>query len=147
MRECCKKICQTLSRYPDDEFYLCDIKTLIIEDNRTDQEIISKIITKEGGNVLLANNGKMGFNIAYETTPDLIILDYYLPDENGDVVCRKLKKDKKTRMIPIIFLSINKKISDLIDCIGVGAHGFFEKPIDRELMLSEIKFTLQNFKI
>ncbi len=136
-----------MSRYPDDEFYLCDIKTLIIEDNRTDQEIISKIITKEGGSVLLANNGKMGFNIAYEATPDLIILDYYLPDENGDVVCRKLKKNIKTRMIPIIFLSINKKISDLIDCIGFGAHGFFEKPIDRKLMLSEIKFTLQNFEI
>ena len=147
MRECFKKISEKLSIYKTDKKCLCDIKTLIVEDNRIDQEILSKIITKEGGSVLLANNGKMGFNIAYEATPDLIILDYYLPDENGDEVCRKLKQNKRTRAIPIIFLTVNKKINDMIDCIGLGARGFFEKPIDRKLILSEIKFTLQNSEI
>jgi len=92
----------------------------------------------------LANNGKIGFDIADEIIPDLIILDYFLPYENGDEVCRKLKESKRTRAIPIIFLTVNKKINDVIDCIDLGAHGFFEKPINRKRMISEIHFILLN---
>lgn len=147
MRECRRKISKTLSTTDASNFSLENITTLIIEDNRIDQEILSQIITKKGGSVLLASHGEVGFNIAIESIPDLIILDFFLPDENGDELCQRIKKNERTKRIPLIFLTVNHKVDDMINCLDFGAQGFFEKPIDREIMISEIKFLLQNTEI
>ena len=67
------------------------IKVLIIEDSRVDAEMIKKAVAVCGFNSLVAYDGKTGIEMAREHKPDLIILDYHLPDTNGGQVLEKLR--------------------------------------------------------
>ncbi len=111
MKECFKKIEMILSGLMSQDGKLNNTTILIIEDNRGDQELISKLIIKSGGKAIIANNGETGISIACETKPDLIILDYFMPGENGEEVCRKLKGREETKNIPVLFLTINESSS------------------------------------
>jgi len=144
MRKCFKKIENILSELIPQAGQLKNRTILIIEDNKGDQELISKLIIKSGGKAIIANDGKTGISIACETKPDLIILDYFIPGENGDKVCRKLKEKEETKNIPVLFLSVNESSSDMITCLDAGARGYMMKPINSKSVLSEIRYTLQN---
>jgi len=126
---------------------LGEFTILIIEDNRVDQEIMARLILREGARAITAHDGETGFNLAYEKIPDLIILDYYLPGENGDKVCEKLKKEERTKRIPILFVTIEKSLDKLIDFLGVGARGYVIKPVKSKQFILDIKHTLRNPRI
>jgi two-component system phosphate regulon response regulator PhoB len=143
MRECFNKIEKILSGLNPPADQLKNTIILIIEDNKCDQELISKLIVKSGGKVIIANDGKTGMNIACETKPDLIILDYFIPGENGDKICRKLKGCEETKNIPVLFLTVNESPSDMITCLEAGARGYMMKPVNSKSIISEIRYTLQ----
>ncbi len=112
-------------------------KILIVDDDPVTLKMLEKILLSVGYWVAKATNGKEALYIADDFVPDIIILDIVMPVMDGTVTIERLKKNPRTKEIPVIFLSslITKK-----DEMGKYAKskGYLAKPIDREKLLKEI---------
>src|ERR1700690_1615952 len=97
-----------------------EIKVLVIEDTEVDQRVACAAIERGGYTALKANNGKSGFELAKEQKPNLIILDYNLPDIKGPEVCKLLKAHLDTTDIPVLFLTSMTGPDNVINCFEQG---------------------------
>ncbi len=114
-------------------------KILFVDDEADLLKVLSMRLKKGGYEVFAAVDGPEALEMAFSKTPDLIILDVYLPGMNGDDVATILKKDEKTKTIPIILISADATTLEarFKKC---GADGFLPKPIeskDLESMVEE----------
>ncbi len=117
-------------------------KILVIEDSPVDMGVVLVAIAKGGYAPLTATYGQEGVNIACKELPDLIILDYNLPDQNGLEVCDQLKANPLTRNIPVIFLTCVDTPESVIDCYDKGGEYYLSKPISPRVLLKYIDQTL-----
>lgn len=111
---------------------------LILEDN-TDNMITIKAILKGKFNLSIAFNGEEGLKMARENPIHLILLDMSLPISSGQEVIHLLKKDVKTRSIPIIALTAQAMKGDKEKFLKLGCNGYVSKPIDQEELFAEIR--------
>lgn len=102
-------------------------KILVVDD---DEAIIRLLeMALEEYTVITACDGREAIRIADENIPDLIILDINLPYLNGFDACKFLKKDGRTKTIPIIMMTANSGNPEIKErCLGLGAKRFIEKP-------------------
>lgn len=109
---------------------------LVIEDESGLQQVLDYNLRREGHEVVLAASGTEGLRIAGEARPDLILLDWMLPDRSGAEVCRQLKSTRSTSGIPVIFVTARADEVDRIVGFEVGAADYIVKPFSiRELLL------------
>src|SRR5258706_12193896 len=82
-------------------------KILAIDDSLTLREFIYRCLSRHSANyqILLAKDGREGLAMAACEHPDLILLDFVLPDMKGDEVCRRLQADEVTQRMPIVLMS------------------------------------------
>jgi len=82
-------------------------KILAIDDSLTLREFIQRCLAKQSADyqIVLAKDGKEGLSLAAREMPDLILLDFVLPDMKGDEVCRRLQADAKTAGLPVVLMS------------------------------------------
>ena len=80
-------------------------KIFIVEDEPSIATLVKYNLEKENYKVFISNNGEEGLKEIKKIEPDLILLDWMLPDLSGIEICRSLKKDKKFKFIPIIMLN------------------------------------------
>jgi anti-anti-sigma factor len=107
---------------------------LAIEDEPKIRENIQEILELEGFNVLTAENGKIGMQLALEHHPDLIICDVMMPELDGYDVLVTLRQDPSTIKIPFIFLSAKAAKADFRKGMSLGADDYLTKPFTpREL--------------
>jgi len=118
------------------------IKVLVIDDTEVDQRVACAAVERGGYTVLKANNGKSGIELAKEQKPDLIILDYNLPDINGPEVCKLLKAGLDTEQIPVLFLTSMTSPKSVINCFEQGEN-YLAKPISVKLLLKQIDSILK----
>jgi DNA-binding response OmpR family regulator len=102
-------------------------RVLIIDDEADFRRLIEQILEKEGFLVLSAEDGQRGLKSAAQSHPDLILLDWNLPDKDGVQVCRALKADAATRDIPIIMLTVRGRETDVVVGLEVGAADYISK--------------------
>jgi DNA-binding response OmpR family regulator len=121
------------------------IKVLVIEDTEVDQRLACAAIERGGYTSLTANDGKSGFELAKEQKPQLIILDYNLPDIKGPEVCRLLKAHTDTSHIPVLFLTSLTGPDNVINCFEQGEN-YLAKPITPKLLLKQIDSILKEIK-
>lgn len=107
---------------------------LVIDDELTARDMISRMLQKDGYRVVTAANGIEGLRIAAEVKPDVITLDVMMPGMDGWLVLSKLKADPTLAAIPVIVATIN---DDRSLSTSLGASGYIAKPIDRD-RLSEV---------
>ncbi len=119
---------------------------LVVDDNEVDRTLVQRILQKNNCTVLTAVDGESGIKLANAEKIDLILLDYHLPGLNGIEVCTILKKDPRTRNIPIIFQSLSDVGGDIIDFYEVGAEIYLHKPIDSKILVNEVKLVLEELK-
>ena len=122
------------------------IKILIIEDSEVDQKLVSSTVTRGGYTALSAYEGNAGYLMAKENRPDLIILDYNLPDINGPVVCKMLKNEPTTKDIPVLFLTSMDTPGSIINCYEEGGENYLSKPINAKFLLEQINIALKEKK-
>ena len=115
----------------------------MIEDTEVDQRISCAAIERGGYTALKANDGKSGFAMAKEHKPNLIILDYNLPDIKGPELCKVLKMNLDTQEIPVLYLTSLTGPDDVISCFEQGEN-YLSKPISVKLLLKQINSILKN---
>lgn len=106
-------------------------KVLYIEDNLSNLRLIERLVT-HGANVELisAMTGTLGIELARQHIPDLVVLDLHLPDVGGDEVLIRLRKDPRTRDIPVMILSADATPGQIERLRAAGADEYLTKPID-----------------
>lgn len=117
-------------------------RVLIIEDNPDTRRFLEVMLAKEF-EVASAENGVIGIEQARTLVPDLIILDVMLPVLSGFDTCSMLKKDDRTKHIPIIFLSAKNTVNDITQGLTMGADDYLPKPFDYKELKARISARLR----
>ncbi len=111
---------------------------LVIEDNPDNFYLMKFLLEKSGFNIIGAENGKLGIEMAVQYLPRAILLDIQLPEMDGYSVAVELKNKKVLAGIPIIVVTSYAMPGDKEKAIESGADGYIEKPISPETFVSEI---------
>ena len=101
---------------------------LLVEDEPAQREVLVYNLEAEGFDVITADNCEDGLLLVEENQPDLIILDWMIPQLSGLEVCRRLKSNPKTRQIPVIMLSARAEEADRVRGLETGADDYVVKP-------------------
>ncbi|MBK7895713.1 MAG: adenylate/guanylate cyclase domain-containing protein [Candidatus Promineifilaceae bacterium] len=116
---------------------------LIIDDMRENRLLLSSQLRLDGHSILEASGGQDGISMAQEHDPDLILLDVMMPDINGFEVCKILKADPRTHLIPIIMITALSKVESRIEGKKAGADEFLSRPHIREELLVRVRTLIQ----
>jgi DNA-binding response OmpR family regulator len=118
-------------------------KILLIEDNPEVRENTQEILTLANYDVLAAENGKVGVELAQKEKPDLIICDIMMPELDGYGVLHILSKNEQTANIPFIFLTAKTEKTDIRKGMNLGADDYLTKPFDDTDLLNAIEARLR----
>lgn len=117
-------------------------KILIIEDQPQMRKNLAMILEMEGFQVVTAENGKLGVDLAQAERPDLILCDVMMPELDGHCVLQRLRVEKATATTPFIFLTAKGDKVDLRNGMNLGADDYLTKPVGRDDLLAAVKVRL-----
>ncbi len=117
-------------------------KILVVDDEAYSRTLSKTILEKNGYQVVQASNGKEALRKAETEKPDLILLDIVMPDMTGFDVCKRLRKQQKTRFIPIIMFSALSRDVDRKMSKAAGANALVSKSSAPKSLISEVKIHL-----
>ena len=106
------------------------ITVLAIEDDEIVQKALERSLKLYGFDACLAKDGLSGLKLSQEKKPELILLDWMMPDTDGLEILSELKHDEKTENIPVFMLTDRGMISDLDQAFEIGADAYITKPLD-----------------
>lgn len=121
-------------------------KLLIIEDNEQNYYMMKFLLEKKGFEVIGAENGKLGVEMALSEKPDAILLDIQLPEMDGYAVAAELKRYAELDNVPIVAVTSYAMVGDRENIIAAGATGYIEKPINPDTFVDEISRFVQDKK-
>ena len=115
-------------------------KILIVEDDPDVAEMLTAYFRSQEYEVFTVNWGEDGVRSAVQVSPELVILDIRLPDIDGYEVATRLRRDRRTADIPIIFLTEKRDRSDKLQGLEIGADDYITKPFD----VQELRLRVRN---
>lgn len=119
---------------------------LLVEDEPAQRELLAYNLEAEGFDVITADNGEDGLILVDENDPDLIVLDWMMPQLSGIEVCRRLKSNSKTRQIPVIMLSARAEEVDRVRGLETGADDYVVKPYSLIELMARVKAHLRRIR-
>lgn len=114
-------------------------KILVVDDHPSSRMTAVALLSVEGYEVLEAENGQAALDTVLKTAPDLILLDVMMPGMDGYEVCRHLKQEENTRLIPIVFVTALNDRRARLRGIEVGGDDFLSKPFDQLELSARVK--------
>lgn len=114
-------------------------KVLVVDDEIPIQRIVKFNLEKEGYVVFLADDGKKALESVKQNRPDMILLDVMMPEMDGYEVCKVLKKDTKTKNIPVIMLTARGQESDEKKGLSSGADDYITKPFSPKKLMELVR--------
>ena len=119
---------------------------LLVEDEPAQREMLAYNLEAEGFDVIIADNGEDGLILVDENDPDLIVLDWMMPQLSGIEVCRRLKSNSKTRQTPVIMLSARAEEVDRVRGLETGADDYVVKPYSVIELMARVKAHLRRIR-
>jgi CheY-like chemotaxis protein len=116
---------------------------LIVDDEERNLKLFKALLSHEGFETVTASNGAAALASVDARRPDLILLDVMMPGINGFEVCRRLKQEARTQMIPVLMVTALKENEDRVRALEAGADDFLSKPIDATELLVRVKSLLR----
>ncbi len=114
-------------------------RVLIVDDSPTETYKISQLLSKHGYEVLTAESGEKGIELARAEMPDVVLMDIVMPGMNGFQATRQLTGDERTSGIPVIIVTTKDQETDRLWGKRQGAKGYLTKPVDGPTLVSAIK--------
>jgi len=118
-------------------------KILIVEDNQENIDLLHFFLKPQDYKLLTVKDGEEALKVVRKEIPDIILLDIMLPKLDGFQVCERLKKDERTKFIPIIMITALKDMKDKLKALEVGADDFITKPFENVELLARVKSLLR----
>ncbi len=112
-------------------------KVLLVDDVKLFLRLEETFFKRTGCEILTAESGKEAISAARDNKPDLILLDYIMPDMMGDEVCKRLKSEVSTKDIPVMIVSTSADSTDIDKCFAAGASEYVTKPINAKEILTK----------
>ena len=116
---------------------------LVVEDEPAQREVLAYNLEAEGFRVATAGNGEEALMLVAEEAPDLIVLDWMLPNVSGIEVCRRLKSRSETKAVPIIMLSARSEEVDRVRGLETGADDYVVKPYSVGELMARVRNQLR----
>ncbi|WP_027997952.1 response regulator [Sinorhizobium arboris] len=114
-------------------------RILLVEDNEMNRDMLSRRLSRRGFDVLIAENGKAGVELAKTEMPDLILMDMSLPVMDGWEATRRIKANPLTSGIPVIALTAHAMASDREMALAAGCDDYDSKPVDLPQLVRKIE--------
>jgi CheY-like chemotaxis protein len=118
-------------------------KILLVDDVKLFLKLEETYFKRTGCEILTACSGEEALSKTREHKPDLIVLDYIMPDMMGDEICRQIKSDEPTSQVPIIIVSTSGGSEDMERCFAAGANDYVTKPINAQDILAKAAILLK----
>ncbi len=112
---------------------------LIVDDEEDVLELVKYNLNKNGYNTITSTSGEDALAKTRSKQPDLVILDLMLPGIDGLEVCKKIKSDTITEMIPIIMLTAKGEESDIVTGLELGADDYVIKPFSPKVLIARVR--------
>ena len=117
---------------------------LVVDDEEHILNILAYNLRLDGLEVYLAEDGPKGLEIAREKKPDVIILDWMMPEMDGLEVLSELEKDEETKDIPVIMLTAKKMMLDVGQALYQGAADYILKPFEPEELVEIVRGKIES---
>ncbi len=118
-------------------------KVLIVEDEVTNIMVLEALLTRLGYEVTTASSGEEALQLVSREKPDVILSDVMMTSMDGYTVCRRLKENPETFLIPVVLMTALDRVEDRIEGIEAGADDFLTKPINRDELVARIRTLLR----
>ena len=119
------------------------VRILVVDDEPAQRELLKYNITKAGFEVWIAEDGAQAIELVEDNPPDLVVLDWMMPEASGIDVCRVLRSRPETRRIPIIMLSARGEEGDRALGLDSGADDYVTKPFSPRELVARINALLR----
>ena len=121
-------------------------RILIVEDEPAQAEVLSYNLRMEDYQVDVADNGELALLLVAEAPPDLILLDWMLPDVSGIEICRRLRNRPDSKHVPIIIVTARGEEGDRIRGLETGADDYVVKPYSPAEVLARVRALLRRVR-
>lgn len=112
---------------------------LVVDDQPENLDLLEELLGSAGYRVTLAADGEQALAQVAREAPDTIVLDVMMPRLDGFDVCRRLKSDARTRLIPVVMLTALTDVSSKVRGLEVGADDFLNKPVQKDELLTRVR--------
>ena len=113
------------------------MQVLVVEDEQRMADLLEKALSEEGHQVVVARDGRVGFEIARTSAFDVIVLDVMLPGMDGIAIARKLREDRN--QTPILLLTARDTSADIVNGLDAGADDYLTKPFSIDVLLARLR--------
>lgn len=114
---------------------------LVVDDEKVNCNVLVSLL--DDYKVIVAKNGEQALERAYANPPDIILLDVVMPGMNGYEVCEKLKQDKRTASVPVIFVTVKATIDEEAQGLKMGAVDYISKPFSPAIVQARVANHIQ----
>lgn len=114
--------------------------TVVLAEDDLDIQLVARLALRRAGfAVTVVGNGQEALEAVQAEAPDVILLDWMMPELDGPETCRRLKADPATSAIPVIFLTAKSQETEIQRGLSLGAAGYVTKPFDALTLGQDIK--------
>jgi putative two-component system response regulator len=114
-------------------------RVLVADDDDSSCELLEEILKREDFDVITASDGQQAFERFLQYQPDVVLVDLQMPRLDGLEVCRRIKADPDTRLVPVVLVTALSHVEDRIRGIRAGADDFLTKPIERHELIARVR--------
>jgi putative two-component system response regulator len=112
---------------------------LVVDDEEGARAFLHRLLSNEGYVVEMAVDGRTALQSIATRAPDVLLLDVTLPDFDGFEVCRRVRQEVRTRLLPVIIITAREGRADRVKGLDVGADDFLTKPVDTHELLARVR--------
>src|SRR6266571_9379628 len=101
---------------------------LVVDDDEQVLRLVKRVLERAGFECVTVNDGRAAHEAAVKWRPDIILLDLMLGETTGDQIMAELREDFRTRLIPVVFLTVRDSLKDKVEHLLSGADDYVTKP-------------------